>query len=70
MNKYIREHINVRRKVYYKRTERLTLKEFLSENKSRAIICVTGHYIYADEDTYYLFFNNDNNEVICVWYLI
>ena len=69
MNRYIRDHVNIRKKVYYKRSIRKTLKDFLSDNKSRAIICVTGHYIYADGSIYYSYYDNFKDEVVCVWYM-
>lgn len=69
MNKYIREHINVKKKIYYKRNERITLEEFLADNNEKAIICVLGHYIFVNKQTYYSYFDNISDEVVCVWIL-
>lgn len=69
MNRYIRKNLPVIKKDYYKRGERPLLKELLKDNKKKAIICVRGHYVYADQDRYYSFFDNDEDEVICIWWL-
>lgn len=36
---------------------------------AKAIACVKGHYIYVNNDTYYSYFNNDNDELVAVWFL-
>ena len=68
-NEYIREYLPVKKKAYYKRGERPILEDFLASNYDRCIICVYGHFIYADGDKYWSFFNNDKDEIVCVWYL-
>lgn len=69
MNQYIRENLKVRKKTSYKRGERPFLKDFLKDNKGRYIICVYGHYIYANGGEYYSFFNNDRDPVVATWEL-
>lgn len=66
-NKWIRSHLNVRKRVTYKRGERPKLREL--DLDGEAIVCVLGHYIYADKDTYWSFFDNDDDEVVTVWLL-
>lgn len=68
-NKFIREFLPVRKKVYYKRTERMSLKDFLKTNEEKCCVCTLGHYIYVDQKNYWSFFDNENDPVVCVWYL-
>ena len=69
MNKYIRSCMDIRKRQDFKRGERKTLQDFLSGNKEKGIICVRGHYIYVEGETYYSFFDNDMDEVITVWWI-
>lgn len=69
MNQFTREFLPVAKRVDFKKNERPQLKDFLSTNDARCCICVLGHYLYADTQTYWSFFDNDNDEVIAVWYL-
>lgn len=69
MNQFTREFLPVAKRVDFKKNERPQLKDFLSANDARCCICVLGHYLYADAQTYWSFFDNDNDEVIAVWYL-
>lgn len=68
-NKYIRRLLPVQKKVYYKRSERMTLGAFLADNAKRCIVCVYGHFIYVNEQDYWSFFENEDDEVVCIWYL-
>lgn len=68
-NKYIRSILPIKKKVYYKRTERMTLRGFLSTNDKRCLVCVYGHFIYVNKKDYWSFFNNKDDMVVCVWYL-
>ena len=43
--------------------------EFLKNNEQKAIICLLGHYIYAERENYWLFFDNETDPVVCVWWL-
>lgn len=70
MNRYIRKNLNVRKKEYFKRGIRPILKDLLNHNKEKAVICVEGHYIYADGENYYSFLENDNDSIVCIWWLI
>ena len=69
MNTFIRAHVPVERRVNFRRGERPVLREFLRENTHRAIICVLGHYLYADKNTYTSFLKNGGDPVVSVWYL-
>lgn len=69
MNKFIRAYLPIARRIDFKKGERPQLKDFLATNEARCCICVLGHYLYADAQTYWSFFDNDNDEVIAVWYL-
>jgi len=69
MNKFIRSKLPIKKKVYYKRTDRITLKEFMSTNIEKCIVCVLGHYLYVEDKYYWSFFDNENDKVVCVWYI-
>ena len=69
MNKYIRSLLPVQKKEYYKRGTRPVLKDILTNNNKKAVVCLLGHYIYIDNDNYYSFFDNDEDEVVCIWWL-
>jgi hypothetical protein len=68
-NRYIRKLLPVIKKEYYKRGERPLLKDFLKDNKGKCCICVYGHFLYADGGDYWSFFDNENDEVVCIWYI-
>lgn len=68
-DKYIRQFLQVKKKKYFKRDERITLAEFLRDYKGPASICVYGHFIFAVDGNYWSFFDNDTDMVVCVWYL-
>lgn len=68
MNTFIKKHFLSIYK-YYGKNERKPLKEF-SFNKTKAIVCVQGHYIYVDGDTYYSYYDNEDDPVIAIWILI
>lgn len=69
LNAYVREHLPVKRKVYYKRSERFKLREFLETNTESTVVCVLGHFIYVKGHDYWSFFSNLNDDVVCIWYL-
>ncbi len=69
MNKYARGLLRISKAVQYKRGERPTLREFLETNRQKAIVCVLGHFLYADGNTYWSFLRNANDPVVGVWYL-
>ena len=69
MNRYCRSMLHVDRLVQYRRGHRPTLRDFLEENKSKAIVCVLGHFLYADRNTYWSFLKNANDPVVAVWYI-
>lgn len=68
-NRFIRKHLKVRKKVYYRRKDRFTLKEFLENNSERCCICVLGHFIYVNGKDYWSYYDNDDDPVVCIWYL-
>ena len=68
-NKYIRSVLPVKKKQYFKRGERPILKAWLAQNKYPCCICVYGHFIYAKGEDYWSFFDNDDDEIVCIWYL-
>lgn len=69
MNRFIRQHLPIRKKTYYKRSERKTLSQFLENNEDRAAVCVLGHFLYVKGKDYWSFFDNENDPVVCVWYI-
>ena len=69
MDQYCRSQLRVRKKVQFPRATRPTLKDFLEGNSEKAIICVLGHFIYADGNTYWSFLRNAKDPVVAVWYL-
>lgn len=69
MNQFAREYLPIAKRIDFKKNERPRLKEFLQTNETRCCICVLGHYLYADTQTYWSFFDNDDDKVIAVWYL-
>lgn len=69
MNKYIRQVLPIKKKLYYSRASRQPLKEFLKQNKGPMVICVLGHCIYAYNGDYMSFFDNNNDPVVCVWHI-
>ena len=69
MNQFAREYLPIAKRIDFKKNERPRLKEFLQTNETRCCICVPGHFLYADAQTYWSFFDNDDDKVITVWYL-
>ena len=65
----IRRLLPVSKKIYFKRAERMPLSEFLGANEAHCVVCVLGHYIYAEGSTYWSFFDNEDDPVVCVWYV-
>ena len=68
-DKYVRSLLPVTRKVYYKRDERFTLNDFLKSNDKKCLVCVYGHFIYVNKGDYWSFFPNENDKIVCIWYL-
>lgn len=68
-NRYFRDMLPVCKRVRFKKDERPLLKDFLAANSEKCCICVLGHFVYANADTYWSFFDNDNDEVVNVWYI-
>ena len=69
MNTYIRSCLPIKKKTYYSKVKRPLLKDFLKEHKDPMVICVLGHCIYANNGNYTSFFDNDNDPVVCVWFI-
>lgn len=68
-NKYFRNIVPIRKRTIFKKGERPRLEDFLKTNTQRCCVCVTGHFLYADGDVYWSFFDNADDEVISVWYI-
>jgi hypothetical protein len=68
-NRYLRSILHVRKKVYFKRGERPKLRDFLKDNKEKCCVCVLGHFVYVNGCDYWSFFNNEDDAVVCIWYL-
>ena len=66
-NQYIRLNFPVKKRTDYKKADRPKLKDLHIEKT--AIVCVLGHLIYVDGDTYYSFFDNNEDSVVAVWEL-
>lgn len=66
-NRFIRQNLSVRKAIEYRKGQRPLLKDLHLNEK--AIVCVKGHYLYLDNETYYSFFENENDEVVKVWIL-
>ena len=69
LNTYIRKYLPVKKKLYFNKKSRISLTNFLKEHKESMIICLLGHCIYANGGDYMSFFNNEDDKVVCVWYL-
>ena len=69
VNREIRKLLQVKQYTYYTREQRIPLKMY--HGKGRAIICVYGHFLYADFDKncYWSYFDNMNDKVVAVWEL-
>lgn len=74
-NRLCRKYFHVQKKIYFRRTERPLLEDYIKTLDQPAFICVYGHLIYADpyadngKGGYMSFFLNDNDPVVCVWLL-
>ena len=66
VNEQVRRFFQVKKYTYYTRAERKALRQFQLEN---AIVCVYGHFVYVHGDSYYSYFDNDNDKVVAVWEL-
>ena len=69
MDTYIRQYLSVKKKIYFSKKQRIPLREFLQHNKSPAGICVYGHFVYANNGDYTSFFDNEDDPIVCIWYL-
>lgn len=68
-NRYLRSLLPVKKKVYYKRAERVSLKDFLDGNDEKCVVCVYGHLVYVSGKDYWSYFQNEDDPVVCVWYI-
>lgn len=66
-NRFIRGRLPVRKRTDYKRGQRPKLKELNLDGK--AVVCVYGHMVYVENDSYWSFFENEEDEVVTVWML-
>lgn len=68
-NRFIRRFLKVRKKQYFRRKERYTLGSFLVDNTTKCCVCVRGHFLYVDGHDYWSYYDNEDDPVVCVWYL-
>ena len=68
-NKSIRANLPIAKRIYYRRAERISLSDFFKNNKEKCIVCVLGHYIFVDGKDYYSYCDNEDDVVVCVWYI-
>lgn len=64
-NKHIRQYLKIKKRYDYKRGQRPLLKDLHLDGK--ALVCVYGHLIYLEGETYWSFFENEEDEVVAVW---
>lgn len=69
MNRYIRSRLPVEKVESFRRGERPTLAEFLKSRDGCYVICVEGHFLYAEGETYWSFFDNDDDLVVRAWHI-
>ena len=69
IHKSIRANLPISKRIYYRRAERISLNDFLENNKEKCIVCVLGHYIFVNRGDYYSYFDNEDDVVVCVWYI-
>ena len=69
INTFVRKYLPVKKKLYFNKKSRIKLSDFLKEHKESMIICLLGHCIYANGGDYMSFFDNEDDTVVCVWYL-
>lgn len=73
VNEQVRKFFNVKKYTYYIREQRKTLNQLAGlqnwKNGFNAIVCILGHFIFVNNDSYYSYFNNDNDKVVAVWEL-
>ena len=64
-NRFIRDNVRVKKRINYVRSERVKLKDLHLDGE--AVVCVKGHFLYLDHETYWSFFDNENDDVVTVW---
>ena len=67
MNALVRKNMKVIRRTNYRRGERPCLRDFCHGFDGKAIVCVSGHFVYVDNGNYHSFFRNGDDDVIAVW---
>lgn len=67
MNRLIRGNLSVKKRVNFKRGQRPILRDFCHGFSGKAIVCVSGHYVYVEGGDYWSYFWNGEDEVISVW---
>lgn len=64
---WISENFDVKCVIDYRKPHRMPLIDF--HFGGRAIVCVTGSFLYCENDAYWSFAELDYNQVIRVWVL-
>lgn len=67
MDKFAREILSIKKKTYFKRDQRIRLKDFLKDNRKKYCVCVLGHFLYVNNGDYWSFFENEEDYIVCVW---
>ena len=66
-NRWVRACLPVEKRTDYRRGQRPKLGDLHLDGK--AIVCVLGHYVFVDGESYWSFFDNENDDVVAVWRL-
>ena len=65
VNSFIRENIDIRRRIDYRKDERPMLKDL--HLNGRAIVSACGNYIYVDHERYWAYVNSEYGLVDVIW---
>lgn len=72
-DRVIRQNCMVKKYTYLPKEKRIPLwRAFQGKQAGRFIICVLGHFLYADFSLqeYWSFFDNSNDMIVAVWELM
>lgn len=67
MDRLVRANLAVVRRRKFKRGQRPCLRDFCHGFSGKAVVCLTGHFVYVEGGDYWSFFWNGDDEVISVW---
>lgn len=67
-NDLIRSLIKVKKRIRFKKSERVTFAELVQNHPTmEAIVHVSGNYLYLIDERYYSFYGNDDDLVKTIW---